>query len=84
MRYREPTGLMFLERPLRYVLKASHNQFFGPQRGALGFDYLSFVGAGLEIETSAYLVIVSRSRVNGRYVFGGNVSGYSLGLSVSF
>lgn len=83
-RWRAPIGVILLLRPLRYVLESSFTTYFGPQRGALGFDNLASVGAGIELDTSAYQVILSRARIIGRYIFGDNVSGYSLGLSVSF
>ena len=83
-RWRAPTGLTLLQRPFRYVLETSHTQYFGEQRGALGFDYLTSLGAGIEIDSSAYLDIVSRTRLVLRYIFGDNVSGTSLGLAVSF
>jgi hypothetical protein len=83
-RWRAPIGVTFLKRPLRYVLESSFTAFFGPQRGALGFDNLASVGAGIELDTSAYRVIISRARMIGRYIFGDNLSGYSLGLAVSF
>lgn len=83
-RGRLPTGITFLKGPLRYVLETSFTMFFGPQRGALGFDHLASVGAGLEIDTGAYPIIITRTRLVGRYMFGDNVSGYSLGLAISF
>ncbi len=83
-RWREPTGFTFLQRPLRYVLESSFTSYFGPQRGALGFDHLASVGAGFEIDTSAHTRIISRARLVGRYVFGDNVSGFSIGLAASF
>jgi len=83
-RYRAPTGLTLLQRPLRYVLEASHSHYFGDQAGALGFDYLSTVGLGLELDSSAYSVIVTRTRLVARYMFGPNVSGVGVGLAVSF
>jgi hypothetical protein len=39
-RWRAPTGLIALDRPLRYVLEFAHTQFLGDLRGALGFDAL--------------------------------------------
>ena len=39
-RWREPTGFTFLQRPLRYVLETSFTDYYGPQRGALGFNHL--------------------------------------------
>ncbi len=83
-RYRAPTGITLLQRPLRYVLELTHSEFLGDQRGVLGFDRLTSVGAGLELDSSAYDVIITRTRVVGRYVFGNNVSGFSVGLAVSF
>lgn len=83
-RYRAPTGLTLLQRPLRYVLELTHSEFLGDQRGVLGFDRLTSVGAGLELDSSAYDIIVTRTRLVGRYVFGTNVSGFSVGLAVSF
>jgi hypothetical protein len=83
-RWRAPTGITLLKKPLRYVLEASSTHFFGPQRGALGFDRLQSVGAGIELDSSAYKIIVTRTRLVARYIFGNNVSGYSLGLAVSF
>lgn len=84
MRYRAPTGVTLLQRPLRYVLEATHSEFLGDQRGILGFDRLTSLGLGLELDSSAYNVIVTRTRLVGRYVFGNNVSGFSVGLAVSF
>ena len=83
-RWRAPTGVTMLQRPLRYVLETSFTSFIGPQRGALGFNNLASVGVGLELDTSVYKVVITRTRLVGRYVFGDNVSGYSLGLAVSF
>jgi len=39
---------------------------------------------GLEIDSSQYDIIISRTRLVGRYMFGENTAGYSLGLAVSF
>ena len=83
-RYRAPTGVTLLQRPLRYVLEASHSRYFGDQAGVLGFDYLSTLGVGLELDSSAYSVIVTRTRLVARYMFGQNVSGFGVGLAASF
>ncbi|MCD0503367.1 hypothetical protein [Bordetella petrii] len=83
-RYRAPTGLTLLQKPLRYVLELTHSEFLGDQRGILGFDRLTSLGAGVELDSSAYKVVVTRTRLVGRYVFGNNVSGFSVGLAVSF
>jgi len=83
-RWRAPTGVMAMDRPVRYVLELSHSQYLGSQAGVLGFNRLTSVGAGLELDTSAHEVFVTRVRAVVRYVFGNNVSGASLGLAASF
>jgi len=83
-RYRAPTGLIVLSRPLRYVLEFSHSRYLGDQAGILGFDYLSSIGLGLELDSSAYDIVITRTRLVARYAFGNNVSGVSIGLAVSF
>lgn len=83
-RWRAPTGIITLQRPLRYVLEHSYSEYLGDQRGALGFDRLFTVGAGVELDSSAYDVIITRTRLVMRYMWGNNVHGTSLGLAVSF
>ncbi|MET0067395.1 MAG: hypothetical protein ABW076_13700 [Candidatus Thiodiazotropha sp.] len=83
-RYRSPTGIELMKIPLRYVLEASHTEFIGDQRGILGFDSLSSLGAGFEIDSSHYPVYVTRTRILLRHVFGKHVSGTSLGIALSF
>ena len=83
-RYRAPTGLTALNRPVRYVLEAAHTQFLGAQQGALGFDHLTSVGLGLELDTSAHEIFVSRIRLVARRIYGQNAAGASLGLAASF
>lgn len=83
-RYRTPTGLTLLQRPLRYVFELTHSEFLGDQKGILGFDRLTSLGLGLELDSSAYPVVITRTRLVGRYVFGQDVRGFSVGLAVSF
>ncbi|MEH6492044.1 outer membrane beta-barrel protein [Halopseudomonas sp.] len=83
-RYRAPTGWTLMQNPLRYVLEYSHSEYLGEQRGALGFDRLSTVGAGIEFDSSAYPVFITRTRVLIRQMFGDGVSGTALSLAVSF
>lgn len=83
-RWRAPTGMRALDRPVRYVLELSHSHYLGQQAGVLGFNYLTTVGTGLELDTSAHEIFVTRVRAVVRYVFGNNVSGVSLGLAASF
>ena len=83
-RWRAPTGLTALDRPLRYVLEFSHTQFLGDLRGALGFDWLTSLGAGFELDSSKYDIIIARTRLLARYKFGDGVQGWSVGCAVSF
>jgi hypothetical protein len=83
-RWRAPTGMVMLERPLRYVLEFSHTTFFGDLDGVLGFNHMNSLGAGVELDTSARDVIVTRTRLMARHYVGEHVRGWSLGLAVSF
>jgi len=83
-RYRAPTGIIVMDRPLRYVLEAATTSYLGDQRGLLGFNNLSSVGAGIEFDSSAKSSIISRTRIVARYAFGQNVRGFAIGLAVSF
>ena len=83
-RWRAPTGLTALQRPVRYVLEFTYSYYFGDQGDILGFNHLCSLGAGLELDTSAYLYFTQRVRLIGRYRFGDNVSGWSVGFGISF
>lgn len=83
-RWRAPTGLLVLHRPLRYVLELSHSTYLGSQADILGFNHLTSLGAGLEIDTGAVTKLFSRLRIVARYAFGKDISGASLGLALSF
>jgi len=83
-RARYPTPLTVLERPLRAVFEVAHTEFLGQLRGALGFDSLSSLGTGIEIDRSASDPMFSRVRLVFRYQFGQNVRGTSVGLAASF
>jgi hypothetical protein len=83
-RWRAPTGINMLKRPLRYVLEFAHTTFLGDLDGVLGFNYLTSLGTGLELDSSAYDVTVTRTRLMARYQVGEHVKGWSIGLAVSF
>jgi len=88
-RYRWPTGTEMLQRPLRWVFEANHTQFLGSQREVLGFQHLTKLGGGIELDVGALGIGPSwlewqRLRLMGRYLFGDNVQGFSLGLGFSF
>ncbi|WP_210415554.1 hypothetical protein [Bdellovibrio sp. NC01] len=84
-RYRAPIDeWKVLQKPFRYVLEGSLSHYMGDQAGVLGFDYLTSVGLGVELDSSAYKVWVTRTRLVARYMFGVDVTGYSFGLACSF
>jgi hypothetical protein len=83
-RYRAPTGMTALERPVRYVFEYAYTRFLGDLDGTLGFTYVNSFGGGLELDSSARDVYVTRSRLMVRYKVGNNVTGWALGLGVSF
>jgi hypothetical protein len=83
-RWRAPTGMSLLERPLRYVLEFAHTTFLGDLDGVLGFNYLSSVGTGIELDSSARDIGVTRTRLMARYKVGEHVRGWSVGLAFSF
>jgi len=87
-RVRWPMDAEMFGRPLRWVVDFSHSRFFGDQV-ALGFDHLTKVGGGIEMNVGRYELGVwdfnmQTIRIVGRYLFGQNVSGASVGLAVSF
>jgi len=73
-----------LKSPVRYVLEGAHTAYLGQQRGQLGFNSLSSVGIGLELDSSKYPVFITRTRLVARYMFGENTTGYGVGLAMSF
>lgn len=83
-RWRAPTGMAMLERPLRYVLELAYTGFLGDLDGVLGFNHLTSLGTGLELDTGAYGIVVTRARLMVRYQIGERVRGWSLGLGINF
>ncbi len=83
-RWRAPTGLRSLDRPVRYVLEYAFTRYFGPDGDMLGFNNLNSIGVGLELDTSALERIATRWRLIGRFRFGENVRGWGVGLGISF
>lgn len=83
-RWRAPLGnWTAFNRPVRYALELTYSEFLYDQRGALGFDRLTSLGAGVELDLSDG-VLLQRARMMGRYVFGENISGFAVGFAVTF
>ena len=83
-RWRAPTGLRALDRPVRYVLEYAYSYYFGPDGDMVGFNHLNSLGAGLELDIGALDPLFTRARLMGRYRFGENVTGWTIGLGISF
>lgn len=83
-RLRVPSGVEVFGRPLRLVGEAAHSWFFGDQVAILGAEQMSTLGAGIEFDLSATNDFVSRLRIVGRYSFGEDLTGFAVGLAVSF
>jgi len=83
-RWRAPTGLRTLDRPVRYVLEYAYSYYFGPDGDMVGFNHLNSLGAGIELDAGAWDTLVTRVRLIGRYRFGENVTGWTIGLGISF
>jgi len=82
-RRRVPTGWVVWDRPVRYVLEGAYTHFLGSQT-EVGVDRMASLGAGIELDSSAYDVWATRWRGLVRYKFGPDISGWSVGLAVSF
>ena len=52
--------------------------------GGVGWDFPVAEGSGLELDSSAHDVFITRTRLVGRYRVGNNVSGFAISLAVSF
>lgn len=84
-RWRAPTGMHALDRPVRYILEFAHTSYFGQDARVMSFNHLTSLGTGLELDTSKYHPLwISRARAVVRYVSGQNVHGVSLGIAVTF
>ena len=83
-RLRTPTGMVLMERPVRWVYELAASDYLDSGVKALGFNKLLSLGLGLELDSSKYDLIFNRWRATLRHVVGNGVSGWSLGLAASF
>jgi hypothetical protein len=82
-RRKVPTGAEIWDRPVRYVFEGGYTQYLGDQR-ELGISHMSSVGVGLELDSSAKDIWVTRARALVRYKFGPQFRGWALGLALVF
>ena len=66
------------------MLEFTYSHYFWNQDDILGFNNLFSFGASLELDTGHYLYLTQRVCLIGRFRIGQNVSGWSLGLGISF
>jgi len=83
-RRRVPTGFTLMGSTVRSVVEFAHTQYLGDSRGALGFNFLSSIGTGLELDIKDYDIFFTRARLMVRYQFAPDISGYSIGIAASF
>ena len=84
-RLRMPTGVEAFGGPLRTVAEFSASWLPGDQGEVLNTDWLAQVGYGIEIDVARTgLPIVTKGRMVFRYTIGEHLTGYGLGLAVSF
>jgi len=82
-RRRVPTGWTMFERPVRYVFEGAFTRFLSDQQET-GLKQMTSLGVGLELDTSAEDIWVTRWRAVVRYKFGPELQGWALGLAISF
>ena len=82
-RRRVPTGWgVVADRPVRYVYEVATTRFLGDEN-EVGLEQMSSIGFGLEFDSSAHDIWVTRWRAVARYKFGPGMTGWALGLAVS-
>ena len=83
-RRRVPTGWGTVwDRPVRYVYEGAYTRYLGAET-EVGLKHMASLGFGLELDSSAKDIWVTRWRALVRYKFGPDIRGWSLGLAVSF
>jgi hypothetical protein len=82
-RRRVPTGWVVWDRPVRYVFEFAFTRYLGNETD-LGLKQMSSIGFGLELDSSAFDRWATRWRIVGRYKFGPDAKGTSIGLAISF
>ena len=82
--YSRPAGLTVAARPLNWVVYGGYAGFFGANRDALGFSSVAEIGAGLELPISTDRPQSERARLAAGYLFGSDVRGWTVGVSIQY
>ncbi len=79
-----PTGITVADRALNWVVYGGYAGFFGANRDALGFTSVAEIGGGFEVPFAADRPNGERVRLSAGYLFGPDVKGWSVGLSLEY
>ena len=82
--YAAPTGMKVFARPLDWLVLGRYAGFFGPNRDALGFTSVTETGVGVELPLSSSAEKSKRIRISASYLFGSNVTGWTLGVGLRY
>jgi hypothetical protein len=82
--YAKANAWQAFDRPLGWIAYASYAGFFGANRNALGFTSVTELGGGLETPLAPDGQRPERLRLSAGYLFGPDVTGWSVGLSLQY
>jgi hypothetical protein len=82
--YSRPAGMTLAARPLNWVLSGGYAGFVGPNRATLGFSSVAEIGAGLELPVSTDRPQAERARLAAGFLFGPDVRGWTVGVSIQY
>jgi len=79
-----PTGMTLLDYPLRWIAFTGGTWMMGRHRNALGFNSFAELGGGIELEDDTLLRGLEGVSLRASALVGERVTGWSLGISLSF
>ena len=82
--YARPTGITVADRALNWVVYGGYAGFFGANSDALGFTSVAEIGGGFEVPLAADRPNGERVRLAAGYLFGPDVKGWTIGLSLQY
>ena len=82
--YAQPTSYRIGERAVSWVADGGYAGFFGANRDVLGFDAVAEVGGGIELPLYTDRPKSERLRLAAGYLFGPDVKGWTIGLSLRY
>lgn len=82
--YARPTGFIVADRALNWVVYGGYAGFFGANSDALGFTSVAEIGGGFEVPFATDRPNGERVRLAAGYLFGPDVKGWTVGLSLQY